>query len=887
MRYGLKGSFAVTCTAGTVALLLGCQGSSVPAGLGADDAGVMDRAALVNVFRGTQEGAPDQGTGGGAGNTFPGPVVPFGMIKLGPDTLPADRNFGGGYAFDDKRIRGFSLMRFSGAGCWGYRDVPITPTTVPITRSPARPLSSNLNNEHVAAFSHEHEAGDPGYYRVLLNPDSDAPMDVELTSATRAAQMRVHFPATEDASLLFNLGGSVMGVREADVSIDPGRGEVSGSLLSGDFCFHPHRYRLHFVARFDRPFEGHGTWRRQLHQPGSTQANDISLIPPGDLVAVPNLLTLGHNFGLGGDLVDSATVGAWVRFDARQRQDVTMRVAISFTSLDNARDNLDAEAEGVSFERMRADARAGWNEHLDRIVVEGGSEADRRTFYTSLYHALIHPTTFNDANGEYMGMDGVVQRADGYRQMTDLSGWDIYRAHIQFLAIVAPEAARDLMHSLLANARESGWLPKWPVANGHTGSMTGDPAAKLIAAAHALGVRDFDADAALAAMVRGGTELGRSNNAGYVQRAAIHEYLQLGYVPHERNANQLTQVVDANLRANPILGIDGTDIVADLLDVALGAVSGLVGALPIGDLLVVPSGVADLALAWGSAGTTIEYAKADFAIASLAGALGATEVCEDFLARSGNWRNVFDERIGAMRPKWASGLWLTPFDPAFNDPFSSFGFAEGNGAQYTWSVGHDPAGFIQLLGGAEAATEKLAEHLTELNAGFASPFAFLGNEPSFYTPWLFNWMQRPDLTQATLRRALTELFNDGPGGYPGNDDLGTMSAYYLFAAMGFYPFQHGQDTVALSAPLFPRITIRRADGDIDIAAPGASRERGYIQGLRVNDRAHGQPWLSFAELVDGGRLDYTLADTPQPWGSDAGAVPPSFAPDAASRVCGE
>ncbi|MFC4252790.1 GH92 family glycosyl hydrolase [Sinimarinibacterium flocculans] len=867
-----------------ISILGACGGSDAPVAEGGGAAA--DAAALVNVFRGTQPGAPDQGTGGGAGNTFPGPVVPFGMIKLGPDTLPAQANFGGGYAYDDDRIRGFSLTRFSGAGCWGYRDVPIMPTTAPINRSPARPLSSNLNPMHVANYSHDEEEGAPGYYRVTLNPASDAPIDVELTAATRAAQMRVTFPENaEHASLLFDLGGSVMGVRNAEVTIDPERGEISGSLLSGDFCFHPHRYRLHFVARFDRPIASHGTWRRQLLQPGGTSASDVSLVPPGDLLAIPNLLTLGQNFGLGGDLVDTASVGAWAAFDAHEQREVTMRVAISFVSRDNARANLDAEAEGVSFDAMRANARARWNDNLERIQVEGGSEADRRTFYTSLYHALIHPTTFTDANGEYMGMDAQVHVADGYTQITDLSGWDIYRAHVQLLSIIAPERARDLLHSLIANARESGWLPKWPVGNGHTGSMTGDPAPILIASAHALGVRDFDTAAALAAMVRGGTELGRSENAGYVQRPVINEYLQLGYVPHERNANQLTQVVDAMLRAYPLLGLDGTEPLVTVLDAVLGGASALLDAVPGLDVLPVPSGVDDLTLAWGSAGTTIEYAKADFAIASLAGALGETAVCEDFLARSGNWRNVFDPDLGAMRPKWASGLWLAPYDPAFNDIFSSMGFAEGNGVQYTWSVGHDPAGLIALLGGQAAAVARLSEHLTKLNDGFSSPHAFLGNEPSFYTPWLFNWMQRPDLTQATVRRVLLELFNDGPGGYPGNDDLGTMSAYYIFSALGFYPFQHGQDTLALSAPLFPRITLRRARGDIVITAPGASHSRGFVAGLRVNGGEHERPWLPFTELVDGGRLDYVLADTPQAWGSDAGAAPPSFSADSVARLC--
>lgn len=827
----------------------GCGSSTAPHS-GSAPARTTDLAALVNPFRGTQEGGPDQGTGGGAGNTFPGPVLPFGMIKLGPDTLPADRNFGGGYAYDDERIRGFSLTRFSGAGCWGYRDVPITPTTAPITQSPAKPLSLNTTDEHIARFSHDRESAEPGYYRVTLNPDAPQPMDVELTTAMRSGLMRVRFQAGGNASLIFNLGGTATGVRAAQVFVNPDASEVSGWVDSGDFCFHPNRYRLHFVARMDHAFADYGTWKRQVLSPHSTSNQDMSLVPPGDVTVIPNLLTLGQNFGLGGDGADTAQTGAYVSFDATQAQDVELRVGISFTSLDNARANLDTETQGRSFEQIRDAAHAAWNAWLGRVEAEGGEQADRRSFYTALYHSLIHPTTFNDINGEYLGMDGQVHRLEpGRAKYTDISGWDMYRAHTQWLALIAPEVASGLVRSMLADARESGWLPKWPAAGGHTGSMTGDPAAAMIASARALGARDFDAGAALAAMIKGGSETGASLNAGYVQRPALNEYLALGYVPHERNANQLSQSVDANLRAFSGLGVPGLE---------------------------------NLAMAWGSAGTTLEYANADFAIASLAAALGDTQTCQDFLTRSANWRKVFDPAIGAMRPRWASGIWVEPFDPAFNDPFSSQGFAEGNGIQYTWMVPFDVAGLSAALGGNDATAARLDAFFTELNAGFSSPHAFLSNEPSFYSPWLYNWLGRPQRTQEVLRRALVELFNDGPGGYPGNEDLGTLSAWYLFNAIGMYPLIPGQGVFALSSPLFPRITLRRASGDWVIEAPAAARDRPYIHALRINDRPSQRSYLYFDEIAGGARLAYELSDRPGgTWGTGPGAAPPSFGPEAA------
>jgi predicted alpha-1,2-mannosidase len=255
-------------------------------------------------------------------------------------------------------------------------------------------------------------------------------------------------------------------------------------------------------------------------------------------------------------------------------------------------------------------------------------------------------------------------------------------------------------------------------------------------------------------------------------------------------------------------------------------------------------------------------------------------VCAAFLARAASWRHVFNPATGHVQPRRSNGEFTSGFDPAAGE-----GFVEGNAAQYTWMVPHDLAGLIDALGGRAAATERLDVFFTELNAGPTAPFAFLGNEPSFHTPWIYAWLGAPEKGQAVVRRALTTLFAASPTGYPGNDDMGQMSAWYVLAALGLSPVIPGTDVLALGAPLFPRIEIRRSQGGITIVGRGGGRDRPYVRGLHVDGRAHGRPWMAFAGIAHGAELTFTLAAGPGMWGAAAGDSPPSFPPER-GNVCG-
>ncbi len=807
-----------------VALALGVAACTADRQAGGPDD---DLARLVNPFTGTRAGAPDFGTGGGAGNTFPGASAPFAMVQWSPDT-PGGENSPGGYGWGDSVVRGFSLTHLSGVGCPVFQDFPFLPTTAPVTRSPVIAGSYEVVPEHLSSYDHGAEAAEPGYYRVLLQPGSEREIDVELTATTRTGLGRFTFPATADASLLINAGGSAMANGDAVLEVDPARREVSGWVESGQFCYHRNRYRVFFAAEFDRPFSAFGTWTRQALHPGGTAASDHAEQPlhfrPFSSVPSPPTTSNG------------AQAGAWVTFDARSERVVRARVGLSFVSVENARANLAAEGDGFDLERVRTATRAAWNELLGRIRVSGGTEPDLRTFYTMLYHALLGPNVFSDANGDYMGMDGAIHRAEGFTAYTSFSGWDVYRSQMPLLAMIVPERASDMMQSLVANARESGWLPRWSVAAGHTDVMVGDPAAAILAEANAFGATAFDREAALAAMRKGANESGRSPNADYVERQGLTGYLEHGYVPHD--------------------GTEGSH----------GGSSSMFGQ---------PEAV------WGSAATTLEYTTADFAIARLAAALGERATCEEFARRAAGWRNLFNPATGYLQPRYADGRFLEPFDPASLD-----GYVEGNAAQYSWMVPHDVAGLVDAFGGLEATTARLDAFFAYLNAGDDAPFAYLGNEPCALTPWIYAWLGRPERTQEVVRRAMLALFDDSPGGYPGNDDVGQMSAWWIFGALGLYPAIPGTDVLVLGSPLFEEATLALPGGALRIRGRGAARDRPYVSRVRLDGREQRRSWVRFAELAGGAELDFELTGrVEEARAAAAEDAPPSFPPERAEEDC--
>jgi predicted alpha-1,2-mannosidase len=761
--------------------------------------------SYVNPFAGTGRAAPKLASG----RTFPGPTMPFGMIQWSPDLNSR------GYQYTTPggqlgKITGFSLTHLSGAGCRAYQDFPFMPTTAPLHSSPA---SSDEDTEFAgglaARFNHAHERARPGLYEVRLNPGQRDSVDAKLSSTTRAALGRFTYPRTRSASMLINAGGSAMPDRLASIHIHPGRREVTGTATSGYFCLQRPTYTVHFDAQFSRPFHAYGTWSgSQLHQ--RSTASTVARHGPWPF--------------------KRARAGAYLTFDTRHQPVVKARVAISFVSVADARRNLEVGVGGRRFASVRNQARRGWNRVLNQVRVGGGSRTDRRTFYTALYHAMIAPRTFSDDNGDYMGMDGHVHNAGGHVQYSDFSGWDVYRSEIPLLALLAPARTSDMMRSLLADAQQSGCLPKWSLASGQTMEMVGDPADPMIASAAAFGADDFDPAFALQAMLKGAAQRCRSPNGAYVERQGLAPYRSLGYIPF-----------GLNVQGGGATGIGGS-----------------------------PDAVR------GTASTTLEYTTADFSIAQFAAReMGDHGAYSTFMSRAAKWSKSFDPATGYIEPRLRDGSF-----PAHFSPTSKHGFVEGDAAQYRWMVPYDLTGLASRLGGRGAAARALDRFLAKLNDfvhKFHSTHAFLGDEPTVETPWIYDWLRAPFKTQRAVRLAVRKLYRASPGGYPGNDDLGALSSWYLFGALGLYPEVPGAGLFALGSPLFPHATLHLPGGDLVIDASRAARNHPYIRRLKLNGGLYEKPWLSYCSIANGGRLHYRLSGTPRrAWGGAPSAVPPSF-----------
>jgi predicted alpha-1,2-mannosidase len=761
---------------------------------------VADPAAFVNPLIGTA----------GGGNTFPGAVMPFGMLAWSPENTRGDHTRAaapGGYAYDAPRIRGFSLTHLSGTGCRGASgDVPFYPHVGELRGSPSADTHDRV---YAARFAHANETAEPGYYQVRLASG----VNVELTATDRTGRGRFTFPGGQPAVMLIRVSDSEVGSSDAQIAVEREARTVTGWVTSGNFCGYlgtvnrRSYYTLYFVAVFDRPFATVGGWQN------------------GDLVPQPSARG-GTTYGDDGFPSAGLGSGAYVGFDTTVNPVVEVRVGISYVSLDNARANLTAEnAEDASFETLRSGAREAWNARLRQIRLGGGTADERTTFYTALYHSLLHMNLFSDANGDYWGIDQQVHRIvePQKAQYANFSGWDVYRSQVQLVALVDPGVASDMAQSLLNQAVQNGGVwDRWTHNSGATHVMEGDPSPPTVAGIQAFGGASFDVRGAYASLLRAATVptgLDRSDDGCPVacagQRPSLDEWLTIHWVPTVSHA-------------------------------------------------------------WGGAGETLEDVTADFALAQLAARLGDEENHGRLLARARYWKNLVNDQ-GFVQNRNADGTW-PPFDARSDD-----GFAEGSSAQYTWMIPFNARGLFAAIGGGDRAVSRLDEFFHNGDGTWAltrlGPLkAEMDNEPSVGAAWLYLFAGQAYKTQATVREALVRLWGNRPDGIPGNDDLGAMSSWYVWSALGLYPFYPGRAELVLGSPLFPRAEIRRANGPtIVVVADGAEARAPYVSALRVDGRSVSRPWLPESFVASGGRLEFAVSRAPDPsWGAGAADAPPSF-----------
>ena len=475
---------------------------------------------------------------------------------------------------------------------------------------------------------------------------------------------------------------------------------------------------------------------------------------------------------------------------------ITLRLGLSFLSREEARNNLQAECQAKGFDQIRAETQAAWEDRLSRIEIRAGGDIPR-IFYTALYHCMPHPSNMTEASGRYLGFHSTTGAAEDFTYRSDLSLWDTFRTTHPLYCLVAPDIQRDSAQSLLRMARASGTFPRWPSGGGEGGSMFGNPAHIVMAESFHKGlIGREDATAALDFMKK----------AAFETREHADEYLRLGYIPSDARS--------------------------------------------------------------GSVSWTLEYAWADYAAALLARALGREEDAARFTRMSQSFRNLWDPRVRYFRAKDSRGQWQA-FHPRLNSCFEGFlaqrfspGFTEGSARHYRWHAVQDPQGLIALMGGREAFAAELERYMQDASRRCAALHPgsgyWIGNEHNLHAAYLFNEAGRPDLTQKWARWTLAHRFADCPGGLDGNDDLGALSAWYVFSALGFYPIA-GTGRYWLGAPIVDEAALRLAHGkSLVIKTQNQSAASIYVRQVTLNGNHLGGSTFTHDQIKDGGTLEFEM-----------------------------
>lgn len=503
------------------------------------------------------------------------------------------------------------------------------------------------------------------------------------------------------------------------------------------------------------------------------------------------------------------SLGVFFDFPLSEDNVVNTKICLSFVSEEGAQKAMTAEMPDWDFSRSLSATEALWEESLGSFEITGGTEDEKTNFYTAIYHSLQMPTTWGDVDGNYKGFDLQIHTAEDWTYYTDFSLWDTYRTLHPLMTLVWPVRQRDMNRSLSAMAVQGGNLPKWALGLGDSGSMIGQHGATVLADSYIKGVTDFDVDGAWGPMIA--TADGTISPSVYGKRDMVADYVAMGYVP--------TESADGNWEG-------------------------------------------------GSVSETLEYAFNDYCIARMAELAGKTGDIERFDERSQNFRNLFDSESGFFRAKDRDGNWypeLSEFDPTLWEMGSGREYTEASAWQYLWYVPHDETSLRELIGGDEVFVERLDYFMeqAEITFDFAIPssFYFHGNEPDIHAPFMFTRAGRPDLTQKWVRWIMDAAYLNEPAGLIGNDDAGTLAAWYVFAGVGLGPWPCVPGYYVTS-PIFDRVTIHLAGGDLEIEAEGASSGKEYIQSATFNDEPLDTLWLDHDAIVNGGKLVLTMGKNP-------------------------
>lgn len=725
-------------------------------GLNFSSAQKPDLVKYVNTLQGT-----DSEWALSYGSTYPTVGLPFGQHFYSAQT--GKNGDGWKYQYKATTIRGFQQVHQCSPWMNDYAVFSLMPGI--------GALKVN-EDERALAFKHENETAKPHYYSVKF----DNGIQTELSPTERGAHMRFTFPKGNDAFLV--LDGFL---KDCEVTVLPKERKIIGWVNNGRFV--PDNFKNYFILEFDKPFKSYGTWEN-----------------------VNGNIHAGHASGSG------EGYGAYLEF--KPGVQVEVKIASSFISPEQAQLNFDQElAKAKNLDATKSSAFTVWNDLLNRVAVEGGTEEEKATFYSCLFRANLFSRKFYDLNeaGEpyyYSPYDGEIY--EGY-MYTDNGFWDTFRAQFPLSNILHPEMQGRYMQSLLDAQDQAGFFPTWSNP-GMSGVMIGNHAISLLTDAWVKDIRTFDPDSALAAYYHEATNKGFWGGSN--GREGWEEYFTKGYIPYD----------------------------------------------PIHE----------------STAKTLEYAYDDFCAYQLAKMTGNTFYENIFARQMYNYRNVFDERVNFMRGRLANGEWMSDFDPVeWGGPFT-----EANAWQYTWSVFHDINGLINLIGGEDRFNEKLDSLFTmpqDINYGtykqeihemkemlLANMGQYAhGNQPAQHVAYLYNFSGQPWKSQKRVRKITSQLYNATEQGYPGDEDQGAMSSWYVLSALGFYSVCPGTDEYVIGSPVFEKASIELENGRVfSVIANNNSPENVYIQSAMLNGKPYDKNYIRYSDISDGGELVFEMGNTP-------------------------
>ncbi|MGH9947634.1 MAG: GH92 family glycosyl hydrolase [Pyrinomonadaceae bacterium] len=770
-----------------------------------------DFTRWVNPFIGT----------GGHGHTFPGATMPFGMVQLSPDTRIDNWDGSSGYHYSDDVIYGFSHTHLSGTGIPDGCDILLMPLLETAFEAKA---GDKTVNGYASKFSHANEKAEPGYYSVILDDDKTR---AELTSTERVGFHRYTYPASDDTKILLDLKWRDR-VHDSEVR-RVGDRRLEGFRTSTSWA---KDQKVYFVVEFSKPIRhgvfGSGNRFESLGWKGTD---------------VKGLLFFGPS---------------------KRGEQISVKVAISYVSIEGARKNLEAELPGWDFDKVRADAKAAWNKELSKIEVSGGTDDQTTTFYTALYHTMIHPNVFNDVDGQYKGHDGKIHQLRGAdtpvrmsvastrtsanqsksssgsksfaggtgdadksvrapsEQYTVFSLWDTFRAAHPLYTIIDQKRTVDFINTFIRIYEQGGRLPVWELWGEETDTMIGYHAVSVIADAMAKGIKGFDYEKAYAA----------AKHSANLDHFGLAAYKKRGYISMEDENESVSKTLE--------YAYD---------DWCMSVIARRMMARRSFELF--SSGASDAEL-----NTDAKFRDYE-------------NTWKQHLRRSYNFENLFDPQTGFFRPK-RNGGFVSPFLP--NEV--TFHYTEANAWQYAFFVPHDIERLITLMGGHEKFAAKLDELFTTNQklagreqpdiTGLIGQYAH-GNEPSHHIPYLYSYVGQSRKTQGSVRQIMSQFYKNAPDGLIGNEDCGQMSAWYVMSALGLYQVLPGSEQYVLGSPLFKRAVIKLENGkSFVISAPLNSPKNIYVRSRRINGKPWGPGAIFHTDLYAGGTLDVEMSLTPDP-----------------------